>query len=296
MKRLLRSHGLRSALPLAETPSLVLSAAPSAVRVGREALPVLAKALPVRWASVRPRISPLTSFSPHSTSQPLEQRPTWTAALSFRGYASARNRSLYDVLGVPPSATQAEVKKAYLTEAKKCHPDLNQSKDAKDRFQKLAEAYEVLGNVERRAQYDYSLRTGSSYSGARRSAPPPGGGDHMDPSDVFRMVFEELGVDEIFERLKKVQQEASAAASAVQVGNFSPAKEFVWKHKAVAGAVLLPLAVILRFPQIIGISLRVLGLAAASLLQSPALREMVSRWVWLQWRILVARAQERRRK
>lgn len=34
-------------------------------------------------------------------------------------------------------------------------------------------------------------------------------------------------------------QEASAAASAVQVGNFSPAKEFVWKHKAVAGAVLL---------------------------------------------------------
>ena len=59
---------------------------PSAVRVGREALPVLAKALPVRWASVRPRISPLTSFSPHSTSQPLEQRPTWTAALSFRGY------------------------------------------------------------------------------------------------------------------------------------------------------------------------------------------------------------------
>ena len=55
--------------------------------------------------------------------------------------------------------------------------------------------------------YDYSLRTGSSYSGARRSAPPPGGGDHMDPSDVFRMVFEELGVDEIFERLKKVQQD-----------------------------------------------------------------------------------------
>ena len=223
-----------------------------------------------RW---RGSASPLRSFSPFA--------PGNFGMGICRGFAS--RGSLYDVLGVSPSATQAEIKKAYLSEAKKCHPDLNPTADAKDRFQKLAEAYEVLGNLERRAAYDYSLRTGSTYSGARRSPPPPGGGfQHMDPSEVFRAVFEELGVDEILQRLRNVQQEGVVAANAAQAGNFAPAKVFVWKHKGLAAAVLLPLAILFRFPQIISISLRVLGLAAASLLQSPALREMVSRWVWLQ--------------
>ena len=99
---------------------------------------------------------------------------------------------------------------------------------------------------------------------------------------MFRAVFEELGVDEILGNLRKVQKEALEAATSAQSGDFSPAKTFVWKHKGIAAAVLLPLAIVLRFPQIIGITLRVLGLVAASMLQSPALRELVSRWVWLQ--------------
>ncbi len=221
---------------------------------------------------------PLGAFSPFSRATQFPMK------LGIRCLAS--RPSLYEILGVSPSATQAEIKKAYLTEAKKCHPDLNPSEDAKDRFQKLAEAYEVLGNLERRASYDYSLRSGPSYSGARRAGTgtsPPGGSQHMDPSEVFRSVFEELGVDEVLERLRQVQQEGVVAANAAQAGNFTPAKTFVWKHKGVAAAVLLPLAILFRFPQIISISFRVLGLVAASLLQSPALREMMSRWVWLQW-------------
>ena len=272
MKRLLRSHGLRRSTGLLEQ-----RISPAAVHVAQSPVQQAAASasrmqLPQRW---RGRVSPLTSFSP------------FVAPGTKLGIRSMASRgSLYDVLGVSPSATQAEIKKAYLSEAKKCHPDLNPTADAKDRFQKLAEAYEVLGNLERRASYDYSLRTGSTYttySGARRSNSPPGGGQHMDPGEVFRAVFEELGVDEILERLRTVQQEGVVAANAAQAGNFTPAKQFVWKHKGVAAAVLLPLAILFRFPQIIRISFRILGLAAASLLQSPALREMVSRWVWLQW-------------
>eukprot|EP00434_Breviolum_minutum_P007305 symbB.v1.2.006449.t1/scaffold384.1/size215671/22 len=242
----------------------------------------------VHLRRAEPPLCAFSPFSPRLTRFPMQ--------LGIRCLAS--RPSLYETLGVSPSATHAEIKKAYLTEAKKCHPDLNPSKDAKDRFQKLAEAYEVLGNLERRASYDYSLRSGPSYSGARRGTgtSPPGGSQHMDPSEVFRSVFEELGVDEVLERLRQVQQEGVVAANAAQAGNFTPAKTFVWKHKGVAAAVLLPLAILFRFPQIISISFRVLGLVAASLLQSPALREMMSRWVWLQWRILVARAQERRNK
>ena len=229
----------------------------------------------VHLRRAEPPLCAYQTFSPHLTQFPMQ--------LGIRCLAS--RPSLYETLGVSPSATQAEIKKAYLTEAKKCHPDLNPSKDAKDRFQKLAEAYEVLGNLERRASYDYSLRSGPSYSGARRATgtSPPGGSQHMDPSEVFRSVFEELGVDEVLERLRQVQQEGVVAANAAQAGNFTPAKTFVWKHTGVAAAVLLPLAILFRFPQIISISFRVLGLVAASLLQSPALREMMSRWVWLQW-------------
>lgn len=267
MKRLLRSHGLRRSTDSA--------AGAATARVAqcflRSRVPLLEA---VSHSGLGSRVSPLMPFSPHA--------PNGIMRCSVRSFAS--RGSLYDVLGVAPSATQAEIKKAYLSEAKKCHPDLNPTEDAKARFQKLAEAYEVLGNLERRASYDYSLRTGSSYSGARRSSPPPPGGgfEHMDPSEVFRAVFEELGVDEVLERLRTVQQEGVVAASAAQAGNFVPAKTFVWKHKGVAAAVLLPLAILFRFPQIISISFRVLALVAASLLQSPALREMVSRWVWLQ--------------
>ena len=148
---------------------------------------------------------------------------------------------------------------------------MNPSPQAKERFQQLAEAYEVLGDPGHRARYD-------------AGAPPgPGPGpSHAEPGDVFRQVLEELGVDEALQRLKAVQKEAAVANQAALQGDFAPAKAFVWKHKGVAATVMLPLAVLLRFPHIIGIALRFLGVVAASMLQSPAVREMLSRWAWFQ--------------
>ena len=114
----------------------------------------------------------------------------------IRAFASTRNQTHYQVLGVSSSASQAEIKKAYLGEAKKCHPDLNPSKDATLKFQKLAEAYQVLGDPDQRQAYDHFLRSGgqtSSFSGARRSpsqgAPPPPNVD-LDPFELFRAVLE----------------------------------------------------------------------------------------------------------
>ena len=86
------------------------------------------------------------------------------------------------------------------------------------------------------------------------------------------------------ERVRLVQKEAVEAGTAAQAGDFSAAKTFVWKHKGLAAAVLLPLGVILRFPGLIGMALRVLGLVAAATLQNPAMREMFARWTWLQCR------------
>jgi len=60
----------------------------------------------------------------------------------------------YDVLGVPRGASPEEVKKAFRKLAMQHHPDRNKSEDAHERFKEINEAYEVLGDPERRAMYD----------------------------------------------------------------------------------------------------------------------------------------------
>jgi len=65
-------------------------------------------------------------------------------------------------LGVPSTATQDEIKKAYRKLAKKYHPDAN-SNDAKagERFKEISEANTVLSDVEKRKQYDDMRRLGA---------------------------------------------------------------------------------------------------------------------------------------
>ncbi|KAK9845260.1 hypothetical protein WJX81_001560 [Elliptochloris bilobata] len=63
----------------------------------------------------------------------------------------------YDVLGVKQSATMSEVKRAYRTLSLAVHPDKNTSPDAKGKFQRLAQAYEVLSDARLRRAYDYAL-------------------------------------------------------------------------------------------------------------------------------------------
>jgi molecular chaperone DnaJ len=64
-------------------------------------------------------------------------------------------RDYYEVLEVPKSATQDEIKKAYRKKAIQYHPDKNpDDKSAEDKFKEAAEAYEILGNEEKRKRYD----------------------------------------------------------------------------------------------------------------------------------------------
>ncbi|MDE1827747.1 MAG: molecular chaperone DnaJ [Candidatus Micrarchaeota archaeon] len=60
----------------------------------------------------------------------------------------------YDVLGVPKNATGEQIKKAYRELAMKHHPDRNKEKDSEEKFKKINEAYAVLGDPEKRQQYD----------------------------------------------------------------------------------------------------------------------------------------------
>ncbi|MBV6520273.1 MAG: Chaperone protein DnaJ [Gemmatimonadaceae bacterium] len=91
----------------------------------------------------------------------------------------ANSKDFYAVLGVSSKATQEEIKKQYRRLAKQYHPDKNQSDPkAAERFKEISEAYQVVGDVEKRKQYDEMRRLGAfggfaaGSQGARQR--PPG--------------------------------------------------------------------------------------------------------------------------
>ncbi|PTY37217.1 hypothetical protein BGP77_08100 [Saccharospirillum sp. MSK14-1] len=71
-------------------------------------------------------------------------------------------KDYYRVLGVSDSADAAEIKKAYRKLARQYHPDVSSAADAEARFKEIGEAYEVLSDAKRRAEYDQlrQLRAG----------------------------------------------------------------------------------------------------------------------------------------
>jgi DnaJ-class molecular chaperone len=60
----------------------------------------------------------------------------------------------YKILGVPKTASEAEIKKAFRTLAKKYHPDTAKGDDAKKKFQEISGAYDVVGDKDKRARFD----------------------------------------------------------------------------------------------------------------------------------------------
>ena len=63
-------------------------------------------------------------------------------------------KSLYTVLGVSENASESDIKKAFRKLAQQYHPDKNSSPEAEDKFKEINAAYAVLGDAEKKAEYD----------------------------------------------------------------------------------------------------------------------------------------------
>ncbi|MGN6236754.1 DnaJ C-terminal domain-containing protein [Dyella sp.] len=90
-------------------------------------------------------------------------------------------KDYYDILGVKPDASEAEIKAAYRKLARQYHPDKNKEAGAEDKFKAVNEANEVLRDKEKRRAYD-QVRAGG-YRGGEQFRPPPGFGQGFDFGD-----------------------------------------------------------------------------------------------------------------
>jgi molecular chaperone DnaJ len=98
-------------------------------------------------------------------------------------------KDYYKTLGVEKGASKDEIKKAYKKLAKKYHPDINKDEDATEKFKEVSEAASILGDDQKRQQYDQFGTTSEGFGQGF------GGGDFsefmsgMDLNDIFDSIF-----------------------------------------------------------------------------------------------------------
>ena len=104
----------------------------------------------------------------------------------------ADKRDYYEVLGISKGASEAEIKKAYRSMAKKYHPDMNpDNKEAEAKFKEVNEAYAVLSDADKKAQYDQFGHAAfdPTAGGAGGYGGFGGFGDFGDIGDIFGNIF-----------------------------------------------------------------------------------------------------------
>jgi curved DNA-binding protein CbpA len=108
------------------------------------------------------------------------------------GSEGARERTLYELLGVPPSASTDEIAAAYRAGVRLHHPDVSVAADAEATMVQLNDAFAVLRDPQRRAAYDLTLRLPAS------DAPPAGPTPYPDDAELRKPRTPAFGLDDLW--------------------------------------------------------------------------------------------------
>lgn len=216
---------------------------------------------------------------------------------TYNRYGRRRKKetlSPYEILKVETTATAKEIKLAYFREAKKHHPDMNPNDpNAKEQFQKVAAAYELLSDERRRKIYDESGDTNTdtttdSYNNNQEHA-----------EEVFRTVQEDFDV--IKEALsiytEEIQEELNYIRDCVSRSDWNGLYQVAKNNKGIIFSVVVPLFLIIRYPPVVFALLRFLWAAGqltiVGLLYSGQL-ELVAKMLWK--RIVALSIEQKKRK
>jgi DnaJ-class molecular chaperone len=105
-------------------------------------------------------------------------------------------KDYYSILGVADNANAEELKKAYRALAMKYHPDRNKTNEAEAKFKEINEAYDTLGNEDKRQEYDQQRKFGGNHAGFNFEF--RGGGSPF--GDIFEQLFRGQGFDPFNQR------------------------------------------------------------------------------------------------
>lgn len=196
---------------------------------------------------------------------------------SIRVFSSFNVNNPYKLLQVESNATAKEIKIAYFRQARIYHPDVNPN--GKEKFQQIAEAYELLSDPIKRKEYD----TFGTRNTSNRNYDPRAYAQHAE--DVFKNVSEDANVvkEAFTDYIDDLKDEMVYAGQCASRGEWVEVWGVVKANSGIVLGLVLPIVLFLRFPALIAVVFRV-GILAAQTVFAGLLRSgnvaNASKWLW----------------